>query len=313
MTSFYESETLNKLAAEIAMARNGGTMVAESTASYTAEPATPQSEPTPAAGELEMVTLASSSKGNAVLVRSGKTAVLVDAGVSARRIVSGLRAAGVAAADLTAVLITHEHSDHVAGLPQLLKQYSLPVYTTRPTWQALGETAWTYAKQFIEWRGPVQIGDLYVDRFAISHDAVDPGGYTFCTASRKAAVCTDLGFVSSAVENALRESDLLVLEANHDPDRLRRGPYAPRLKERILGTRGHLCNLESGRLLARLFRGKAMQVILAHRSETNNTVALAEQTVRQAMGEVGITCGPEGVLWRHGEVNGNVSIRTERE
>lgn len=265
---------------------------------------------TPPTSGLEMITLASSSKGNATLVRAGGTALLVDAGISARRITQALERHGVNPAALAGILLTHEHSDHTTGLAQLLKCYDLPVYTTRATWRALGETAVTYARRFAEWTGPQDFGALRAERFATSHDAADPGGFVFTTARCKGAVCTDLGYVTATVEQALQEADLLVLEANHNAEMLRRGPYAPHLKARILGTRGHLENEESARLLTRLYRGKPLQVILAHRSQTNNTVALVEEAVRRIIDREGMTAG---ILPQHAEILGSVRIAEAEE
>lgn len=303
---------LAALVADVARSRcDDGRSVAEAAAAYVAATVTPAATASVAPPRgLEMITLASSSKGNATLVRAGETALLVDAGISARRITQALQHHGVNPAALAGILLTHEHSDHIVGLAQLLKQYDLPVYTTRATWRALGETAATYARRFAEWTGPQDFGPLRVERFATSHDAADPGGFVFTTARRKGAVCTDLGYVTATVEQALQEADLLVLEANHDAEMLRRGPYAPHLKARILGTRGHLENEESARLLTRLFRGKTLQVILAHRSGTNNTVALVDAAVRRIIAREGMTAG---ILPQHAEVLGSVRIAATEE
>ncbi len=257
---------------------------------------------------LEMITLASSSKGNAVLVRTRRTNILVDAGISAKRIKQSLAQVGLSPAQLDAVFITHEHSDHISGLAQLLKQYELPVYTAKRTWAALGEVGIQYARYFQELQPRQQIGDLEVERFAISHDAVEPYGYCFNNNSVRGAVCTDLGYITQAVESMLQDTELLVLEANHDPEKLRQGPYAPYLKHRILGSRGHLANVETGRLLSRLYKGKPLQVILAHRSETNNTEELVEQTISRELKEQGIIGSPATIDWQHGAVYGNVRI-----
>lgn len=262
---------------------------------------------------LEMITLASSSKGNAVLVRTKRTNILVDAGISAKRIKQSLAQVGIAPEQLDAIFITHEHSDHISGLAQLLKQYSLPVYTAKRTWAALGEVGIHYARCFHELQPRHQIGDLEVERFAISHDAVEPYGYCFNNNSVRGAICTDLGYISQRVEKMLQDTELLVLEANHDPERLRQGPYAPYLKHRILGTKGHLANVETGRLLSRLYKGKPLQVILAHRSETNNTEELVEKTISSELREQGIIGSQSTIYWQHGAVYGNVRIASRGE
>ncbi|MDU2183427.1 MAG: MBL fold metallo-hydrolase, partial [Negativicoccus succinicivorans] len=203
--------TLEDLAREIANGR--GQYTEQNTIKSAAQDTPSETMAAMERPELEMVTLASSSKGNATLVRTPRTQVLVDCGISARRITQALAELHVDPAQLAGVLLTHEHSDHMKGLAAFLKRYPLPVYTTRATFQALGETAVTYARRFVEVTRPFTLGDLDVERFAISHDAADPGGFTFAATRVKAAVCTDLGFVSSDVEAALREATLLVLEA----------------------------------------------------------------------------------------------------
>ena len=292
--------TLEDLAREIA---NGRGQYSEKNTGKSAAQDTPRIAPKETVAamerpELEMITLASSSKGNATLVRTPRTQVLVDCGISARRITQALAELHVDPEQLAGVLLTHEHSDHVKGLAAFLKRYSLPVYTTRATFQALGETAVTYARRFVEVTRPFTLGDLDVERFAISHDAADPGGFTFAATRVKAAVCTDLGFVSSDVEAALQEATLLVLEANHDPVMLREGPYSAFLKARILGARGHLANGETGRLLARLYRGR--------RSETNNTCAAVAAAMETMLNVTGIKEEAAGIHWQHGAVLGNV-------
>lgn len=306
--SFLESAELVQLAAEIGAARGykKTSNIASRKLCKSNKTAFSQASNRPDSA-LEVITLATSSKGNASLVRTERTAVLVDAGISARKIVQGLSRVGVVPEDISAICLTHEHSDHVAGLATLLKQWQLPVYTSRKTWNALGEIGAAYERCHREWDGEIEVGDLRIDRFTTSHDAADPCGYTFCTTRYKAAVCTDLGFVTSTVMEALRDTDLLVLEANHDLAALRQGPYPLHLKERILGSRGHLCNIESARLVTRLYRQKPLQIILGHRSETNNTMALVEQTMKVILKEQDLSAETQ-IQWQHGQVLGNVRM-----
>ena len=231
-----------------------------------------------------ITTLASGSSGNAVLVSHGETHLLVDCGISCLRIKKALAALGLSAADLTGVVITHEHSDHIGGLETLFKQFHLPVYCTCGTARQLA-----YRIAFLEEvlhpvqpGVPVALGGIAVTAFATSHDAADSVGYTFCADGRKAAVVTDLGVVTPVVEQALEGAHLLVAESNHDPDMVKNGPYPYHLKQRILGPRGHLSNGECAALCRRI---GAQTVILAHLSAENNRPSLALQAVRAAVGE----------------------------
>ncbi len=239
-----------------------------------------------------ITTLASGSSGNAVLVSHESTHLLVDCGISCLRIKRALAGLGLSCTDLSAILITHEHSDHISGLETLFKQFHLPVYCTPGTGRQLA-----YRIAFLEEvLHPVQPGRPFVldgmaiTPFATSHDAADSVGYTFTADARKAAVVTDLGVVTPVVEDALAGAHLLVAESNHDPDMVRTGPYPYSLKQRILGPRGHLSNADCAALCARI---GAQTVILAHLSAENNSPSLALNTVRAALGEdITVTVAP---------------------
>ena len=232
---------------------------------------------------MTVTTLASGSSGNCILVSHGDTRVLVDAGISCRRIRLALAALGTAPQALSVVLITHEHSDHIAGLATLFKQYHLPVYCSPGTGRQLeyriaflSEVLTTFEPGI-----PFVLGDLTVTPFSTLHDAADPVGYTFSAGGHKAAIATDLGSITPAVEAQVKDAGLLVVEANHDPDLLRDGPYPFYLKQRILGDHGHLSNQACAGLVA---RAQARTVVLAHLSAENNTPRLALEAVRAAAG-----------------------------
>ena len=232
---------------------------------------------------LTVTTLASGSSGNCILVSHGGTHLLVDAGISCRRIKAALAALGLTPGELTAVLITHEHSDHISGLATLLKYYHLPVYCSHGTARQLAYRI-AFLDEVLRPFTPgeaFQLGGLTVTPFSTLHDAADPVGYTFADGVHKAAIVTDLGVVTSAVESFVRGAELLVAEANHDPDLLLDGPYPPYLKQRILGDHGHLSNAACAELVR---RSGAQTVILAHLSAENNRPALALQAVRAAVG-----------------------------
>ena len=244
---------------------------------------------------LTFTTLASGSSGNAALVSCGDTHVLLDAGVSARRITSGLAELGVAPGDLSAVLVTHGHSDHVAGLRVLAKKLAAPICATGETCRALeragvcGEGAGLLSPREAGRGFPV--GALWVEPFSTPHDAPGSVGYSIAAGDFRMVLCTDLGHVTREVERAVRGCDLLVCETNHDEDWLRSGPYPYHLKARILGDFGHLSNEAGAQLAAMAVRSGTRAVVLAHLSAENNTPARAHQAVCRRLREMG--CDPE--------------------
>lgn len=193
-------------------------------------------------GDCLVSMLASGSKGNAAYIRCGKTNILIDAGISCRRIEKGLKRYGCALGDLDAVFITHEHSDHVGGLATLLKRTDMPIYTTAETWQAMGRKTDGFDHRFVRLTRRVALKDIEVTPFAISHDAARPVGYSLRHGDAKITLATDLGYVSPDVAAAAAYADILVLESNHDEEMVRNGPYPYALQQRILGRWGHLSN-----------------------------------------------------------------------
>ena len=230
---------------------------------------------------LEVRTLASGSSGNCLLVRGGGTSVLVDAGISCRRIVNALRELGVEPGELAGVLITHEHADHIAGLATLTKQYRLPVYASRGTgWELCRRIA--FVEEVLRPFEPgeaFQAGALEAASFPTPHDAAQSVGYVLSHGEKRAAVATDLGHVTPEVAQAVRGADLLVCEANHDVEWLQSGPYPYPLKARILGDRGHLSNEAGAELAWTAVESGARTVVLAHLSHENNTPARALEVV----------------------------------
>jgi phosphoribosyl 1,2-cyclic phosphodiesterase len=245
---------------------------------------------------MQIHVLASGSTGNATFIKMGDAKFLVDAGISARRIKQSLASVGVAVEELDGVLVTHEHRDHVCGLPTLTKKYRLPVFARPAAWNAM-ETEGVCRGMATECRrdlgDSLDIGGVKVEPFSISHDAADPVGFSFFHRQTKCSVATDLGFVTDTVKKALALSDCMVLEANHDVDMLQRGSYPWFLKKRIMSNRGHLANTDAGWTLARLDRKNNCHVFLAHLSQENNRPELAEQTVTDILKEQGCRIGTE--------------------
>lgn len=228
----------------------------------------------------EIYVLGSGSKGNATLIKTRDTAVLIDAGISCRRIVEGLRGAGLEPADLNGIFLTHEHIDHVAGLTVLSKQLpKVPIYANEKTWGKLKlRRELPLAQKRVLPRG-FTLGNIKIVSFKISHDAIDPVGYELFYGKEKCTYLTDSGYVTERCRQALEGASTAILEANHDVEMLVHGPYPKILQDRILGKWGHLSNLTAGKILAQLAAPPG-EVFLAHLSEKNNAPALAFKTVQ---------------------------------
>ena len=232
----------------------------------------------------QVAVLASGSKGNATVIRCESGVILVDAGISCRRIAQGMQKLGLSPSDMAAVFITHEHIDHVKGLETFIKKYQVPIFASAGTWRGISQTLPRIDLQLCDWRvlapqTEFSIGGLRARSFSISHDALEPTGYLFRCKNHTIGYVTDTGYISDLVRRELDGAEILVLEANHDPVLLRNGSYPPVLQKRILGTRGHLANATAGHLLAGLEQ-LPQQVFLAHLSQENNTPELALSTVR---------------------------------
>ena len=228
--------------------------------------------------------LYSGSTGNATLVETPTVSFLIDAGKNVKALGAALRSVGSDLSRISAVFVTHEHSDHIAGLRTLTKWYQLPVYSRRATLAQLPPEIPEALRR--EAAGAFRIAGVQIMPFSIPHDAADPVGYRI-TGTRQVTTCTDLGFVTSSVQAALDGTDVLVLEANHDPAVLKEGRYPWPLKRRILGTRGHLANADAAWAIARLQR-PPQQVFLAHLSAENNRPELARETVATILARQGI-------------------------
>ena len=242
--------------------------------------------------------LASGSEGNSLLVSGEGTHVLLDAGISARRITAALRELGLSPRDLSGVLLTHEHSDHVSGLATLVKQYRPPLYATVGTARAVCRRVPAAADvlRAIPRQGTFDVGDIRVTVFPTSHDAAESVDYRFDCGGSAVGVLTDTGCVPPAAEDILRGVGLMVLESNHDVEWLLSGPYPYYLKQRILGACGHLSNNDAAFLAQRLAASGTRQFVLAHLSRENNTPERARQTVSLALSglDASVTVAPRG-------------------
>jgi phosphoribosyl 1,2-cyclic phosphodiesterase len=231
---------------------------------------------------LAVCVLASGSKGNAVYISDGLTAILIDAGLSATEIKRRLKSRGLNPKDLTAILVTHEHSDHIQAVGVLSRQLKLPIYLSQSIGKKVSMGSVHEIRTFNS-GSTFQIENLAVHPFAVSHDAVDPVGFTIGKNGSRIGVATDLGTATPHLKENLKHCHLLILEANHDPEMLIKGPYPWYLKRRIQSHSGHLSNVQSKRLLVELQHKDLEHVIMAHLSQTNNTPQKVLAEVSEAL------------------------------
>ena len=246
----------------------------------------PQSNNDPASTDcsLRVCVLASGSKGNAIYVSDAQSSILVDAGLSGLEIGRRMQAAGLKMENLSAIVVSHEHSDHVRGVGVLARRHGLPVYISIGTAAAAAAQLGSIKDlRHFEIGRTFNINGLKIHPFATCHDADDSAGFTIAQNGHKIGIATDLGIVTAMVKEHLKKCSVLVLEANHDPTMLIEGPYPWPLKQRIKSRNGHLSNQASSELLAEVKHDGLCHVILAHLSETNNTPEKALQTVQQAV------------------------------
>ena len=234
---------------------------------------------------MRMCSIASGSSGNCIYVGSDHTHLLVDTGISRKRIEEGLKKLEIKGEEIDGILITHEHSDHIQGLGVLSRKYELPIYATKGTIEGIsGSTSLGKMPDGLFHTicadEPFRLGDIEVKPFAISHDACEPTGYRFECGGRSAAVATDLGKYDEYTVSNLTGLDAVLLEANHDIHMLEVGGYPYYLKQRILGDKGHLSNELSGRLLCDILHDNLKHIILGHLSKENNYARLAYETVK---------------------------------
>lgn len=237
---------------------------------------------------MRMCSIASGSSGNCIYIGSDNHHILIDAGISGKRVEAGLKDLGLSGSDLDGILLTHEHSDHIKGLGVIARKYGLPIYATPGTVAAVKSMSGLGkidAGLFVEIHGDqdFQIGDLAISPFYISHDAAEPVAYRVACGEKKMAVATDLGVYTDYTVEHLKGLDALLLEANHDIHMLQVGGYPYYLKQRISGDLGHLSNETAGKLLCEVLHDDLKAIMLGHLSKENNYAELAYETVRLEM------------------------------
>lgn len=235
---------------------------------------------------LNFCSLYSSSSGNSLFVQTENSNILVDAGVSAKKIVDGLKNINIDASDIDAILVTHEHSDHVQGLGTLSKKFDIPVYANKKTWDAMStqrDKINDYNINFFNNNENFEIGDLIIHPFDIPHDAANPCGFNFICNNDKLSIATDLGHMTTSIIDCLENSKFLMLEANYDPEVLKCSKYPYLLKTRISGPNGHLSNNLAGKTICHLINSGLKNVMLGHLSKENNFPELAYSTVLEEL------------------------------
>jgi len=235
------------------------------------------------ASELTICPLASGSKGNSLFVSWNQTSILIDAGLSGIEIERRLQANKLSPESLTAILVTHEHSDHIRGVGVLSRRYNIPVYINQATYKRASSLGKLSGLEFFKCGRSFIIDNMTIAPFTISHDAADPVGFTLEHDNKKIGIATDLGIATNLVKEHLKNCSFLYLEANHDPDMLINGPYPWHLKQRIKGSQGHLSNNDSKELLRQLNNDNLKHVFLAHLSEENNTPEKAYNAAKKGL------------------------------
>ncbi|WP_408955360.1 MBL fold metallo-hydrolase [Natroniella sp. ANB-PHB2] len=239
---------------------------------------------------LQISVLASGSSGNAIYVEAGQKKILIDAGLSGKQINNRLKKINLSVKELDAILLTHEHTDHIQGAGVLARRCKIPLYATAGTWQVAADKLGKLKseQQCVIDTKPFNLGGCQIKPFSIPHDAQEPVGYTITSCGAKMAVATDIGEMTDQIRAEISDSDLVVLESNHDLEMLKIGPYPWSLKKRVMGNKGHLSNDAAGAEVVNLSKRSVSRILLAHLSKNNNIPELAFLTIKNMLVEAGI-------------------------
>jgi len=244
--------------------------------------------------------LASGSTGNAFYVETDRNSLLVDAGLSGKQMEQLFKQIDREMKQLSGILVTHEHSDHIKGLGVIARKYKLPIYANEKTWRAMEGLIGDIPteQKFIFQMGTVKsFGDIEVESFGVSHDAAEPMFYVFHYEGKKLVLITDTGYVSDRMKGIIKNADVFVFESNHDVEMLRMGHYPWNIKRRILSDVGHVSNEDAAIALADVIGDKTKRVYLAHLSQDNNMKDLARMSVTQILERKGFTVGKQFGLY----------------
>jgi phosphoribosyl 1,2-cyclic phosphodiesterase len=243
--------------------------------------------------------LSSGSDGNATYIGTSRTNILVDVGLTLKDTIDALQSIDVSPYDLDAILISHEHVDHIRSAGALSRKFDIPVYANQETWKAMQQKVGDIASHNVRifYTGmDFYINDINIQSYAVPHDAAEPVGFCFYSGNKKISIVTDLGHTNTSIIKMVQDSDLILLEANHDVHMLQMGPYPWPLKKRIMGKYGHLSNEQAGMALVEMLKDRTMYVLLAHLSQENNLPALAYETVTSILVSNGIKPGKDVVI-----------------
>lgn len=235
--------------------------------------------------------LFSGSSGNSTYIGNNGTHILIDAGQSGKQITEALRHLGIKPGDLDCILISHEHSDHIKSAGLLSRKFDIPIYANENTWIAMEkhmEEVSSVNVRIFDDSEAFLVKDIAIKPYSIPHDAASPVGFCFFCGKRKVSIATDLGHVSYEILNTIMDSDMVILESNHDPGLLQSGHYPFFLKKRIMGKNGHLSNIDSGNALVDMVKCRVTHALLAHLSKENNLPQLAYNTVKDILLKGGI-------------------------
>lgn len=234
--------------------------------------------------------LYSGSSGNSVFVASEEGSVLIDAGLPGKSIEKAIADIGKNPNNIDGIFITHEHIDHVKGVGVLSRRYNIPIYANELTWRGMEKTIGKIKEENIKIidKDSISIKDMSICSYRIPHDAADPMGYSIHCGKNKVSIATDLGYFSEEVEEGIKNSNVILLESNHDEQMLKFGPYPYTLKRRILSDVGHLSNHNCGKAIVNMMKYNCKKVILGHLSKTNNYPELAYETVVSVLRENGV-------------------------
>lgn len=249
---------------------------------------------------MKFCSLYSGSSGNSIFIASDNAKVLIDAGLAGKKIDDALKHIGEESSSIDGIFITHEHIDHIKGVGVLSRKYDIPIYANHNTWAVMEKNIGKIKEhniRIMDRRSSITINDLEIRSFNIPHDAIAPVGYTVSYAGKNASVVTDFGVFTEEIRDNIIDSDIILLESNHDVNMLRMGPYPYKLKLRVLGENGHLSNEDCGSAIVSLLKNdKKKQIVLGHLSGTNNHPDLAYQTVVDVLSANGIRPGDDVIL-----------------
>ncbi|WP_026887921.1 MBL fold metallo-hydrolase [Clostridium beijerinckii] len=244
--------------------------------------------------------LYSGSSGNSMFIASNRAKILIDAGLPGKKIDLALQEINENPKDLNGIFITHEHSDHIKGVGVLSRKYDIPIYANADTWSAMESLIGNIKEhniKVIDKRSITEIEDMNIKAFNIPHDAAAPMGYTVSSEKKSISIATDFGTFTREIYDNIKESEVILIESNHDVNMLKFGPYPYPLKRRILSEIGHLSNEDCGSAIVELYKSSTKKkIILGHLSNTNNQPDLAYQTVLSVLNENGIKLKEDIIL-----------------